>query len=294
MIRSCLAVGLLLAAVVVVGAVPRAEAEPAKPPAGLRLGILSGMFRDVPPELVQAVATPFQQLFKRQTGLDGEIVVVPDHDALAAQLDDKTLQFGVFHGFEWAWARGSYPNLRPLVITTPPGKTLHACLVVPVGSKAAAPADLTEPVAVPLGTKAYCHLYLDRLRAGLPAGACKAETAARGTEEVLDGVATGKTAAAVVDAATLDAYVGNRPGPGARIKVLAKSEPFPPAVVVYRDGGVDAAVVPKVRAGLIKANGTPQGKAFMVLWKLKGFETPTDGYDADLAACLKAYPPSQK
>lgn len=289
MARACGSL-LLTFVAVAVGLTSRAEAE--DEPGTIKLGVLTGMFRDVPPALVQAAATPFQDLFKRQTGLEGEVEMVNDCEALASKMHEKKLQIGVFHGFEWAWVRHRYPDLLPLVVTVP-AKKPQACIVVHTDSKATGPADLTgKCVAVPVGTKAHCDLFIERLVKDLPAGCCTpAKQADSGSDELLDGVAGGKVTAALVDVAALNAYQNNKPGAATQLRVLVKSEPFPATVVAYRKDGVDASTAAKIRSGLVKAHTTSQGKAFLFLWKLKGFEDVPPGFDADLQQVLKSYPP---
>ena len=47
-------------------------------PAGLRIGMVQGMFRDVQPAMVQAMSRPLRDLIQRQTGLTGAVDVAPD------------------------------------------------------------------------------------------------------------------------------------------------------------------------------------------------------------------------
>lgn len=291
MLRAC-AVALVPLAVVGAGVVPRGEAR-AAPPATIKLGLHRAMFRDTSPAMIQVAAAPFRDLLKRQSGLDGQVELVEGYEALAAKLEAKEVQFGVFHGFEWAWVRGRHPDLQALAVTMPPGKRLHAAIVVHQDSPAKTRADLTaDPVAVPAVSKAHCLLYLERLRTTLPEGAARqVDVPDAGTDELLDRVVVGKVAAAVVDGAALDAYRANKPGPAGVLRVLSKSDPFPPAAVVFKRGAVDAATVDKIRSGLVKASTNPHGKAFLFLWHLKGFEEPTANYEADLQQVLKAYPP---
>jgi ABC-type phosphate/phosphonate transport system substrate-binding protein len=286
-------VALLVAPVVLAaGTAQSAQAQPA--PAGtIRLGVLTGMFRDVPPDLIQAASSPFRDLFKRETGLNGEVEVVEDCEILAAKMKDKKIHFGVFHGFEYAWVKDRYPELSPLVVSVPNGRKVQACLVVNVASKAESPSDLKGAcVTVPVGSKAHCHLFIDRLQESLPSGTCcPAGPRELGPEEALDAVAANKCPAVLVDIASLTAYQNNKPGAAGQLKVLARSELFPPAVLLYCKGAVDPTVLAKVRSGLLKVNENPQGKAFLMLWRLKGFEDPPADYNADLERIRKAYPP---
>ena len=56
----------------------------------------------------------------------------PGGDAaqLARAMKEGKLHLGVYHGFEFAWARQANPDLKPLVIAVCHHKQLHAYLVV--------------------------------------------------------------------------------------------------------------------------------------------------------------------
>jgi ABC-type phosphate/phosphonate transport system substrate-binding protein len=275
-------------------AVGLARPVAARPAATLRLGVLGGMFRDVPPPLIHAAATPIRELFKKQTGLDGEVEVVEDHEALAARMQAGKLHVGVFHGFEWAWVRDRHPDLVPMAITIPPRRP-QAVIVVNAKSAALAPGDLKGScVAVPLATKAHCHLFLERLADTIPVGCCAANRMPDvGPEEAMDLVVDGKTPAALLDAAALTAYQNNRPGRGAQLRILAQSDPFPPTIIVYRKDVLGADVAAKIKSGLVRTKDNSQGKAFLLLWKLKGFEEVPAGYETELRAVTARYPAPQ-
>jgi ABC-type phosphate/phosphonate transport system substrate-binding protein len=273
---------------------PAQQPNPNPAPQVVNLGINTGMFRDVSPALIQTVASPFKDTFRKATGLNSAVVLVDSYEDLAEKMQGKTLDFGVFHGFEYAWIKDKYTDILPLAISIPKGNNkIQACLVVNMASKAKAPRDLKgECVTLPEGTKAHCHLFLDRLREDLPPDTCCPIATRKNTsEEVLDEIVGGKAAAALVDGSALTAYENNKPGAGAQLKVLARSDPFPVGVIAYRKGAVPANVLAQVRAGLLDVNKAASGRAFLMLWKLDGFGDPTPKFEADLEKSLKAYPP---
>ncbi|MBY0458479.1 MAG: phosphate/phosphite/phosphonate ABC transporter substrate-binding protein [Gemmataceae bacterium] len=282
---------VLPVAVAVSGGSPAVAADP---PA-MKIGLPESMFSGVPQALVQPAARPFQTMLEKQAGLTGEVVVARDHADLAKQLKDGKLDIAVFHGFEYAWVKQN-PELIPLVVTNPSVK-LQACLVVNTTSKAKGPHELKgEAVAVPGGTKAHCRLYFDQLKTNLPEGCCGvAKLKTTSIEEAIDAVADDTCPAVLVDLATLTTYKKLKPGAGACLKVLDESMAFPAGVVVYRKDGFKPADVQKVRDGLVKCVGTPEGQRLTSLWRLKGFEEPNAAYQAELDKCLKAYPaPKEK
>lgn len=265
-------------------------ANPAPAPAGLKLGLPESMFSGLPPAIVQVGSKPFKDMLEKETGLKGEVVVTKDYADSAAQLRNNKLDVAVFHGVEFAWVK-QHPELVPLILAVPRTE-LRACLVVNAASKAVGPKDLKgNCVAIPAVTKAHCHLYLDRLKETLPvACCCPAKLDGKSVEDALDAVVGGNCECALVDAASLAVYKGLKPGAGDQLKVLAQSEPFPSAVVVYRKDVFNAKAAADLRDGLIKGIDTTQGKRLKDLWKLKGFAEVGPGYQTELDKILKAYP----
>lgn len=278
---------------VAVALVPGARSEAAEP-ASLKIGLPESMFSGLPAAVVAPAARPFQTMFEKQTGLKGEVVIAKDYAELCDHLRGGKLDIAVFHGFEYAWVK-QHPELVPLLVTVP-GNKLQASLVVNKEAKATGPQDLKgNCIAVPPATKAHCRVYLESLQCKFPAGHCGiAKADGKSLEEVLDAIAGGNCEAALVDSAALVAYRKNKPGVGDQLKVLAESEPFPSAVIVYRKDAFDAQTAKKIRDGLIKGISTPQGQLLTSLWRLKGFAELTPGYHAELEKCLKAYPAPKK
>lgn len=275
-------------AVCVVGAPPARAADPGE----LKIGMLSGMFRDQQPKVIQALAKPFRDLMAKHVGYSGDVEVMDDPFALCEKLKENKVQLGVFHGFEFAWAQQKHDDLVPLIVTQPPGGTVQAMLVVKDDAAAKAVADLkATEVLIPRGAKAHSLVFLEKARDGLPADTATPTTKVDQTpEDVLNAVANGTAKAALVDWGALDGYKVLHPGAAKTLRVLAKSEEFPPAVVCYRKGTLTDDQVAKIRDGMTASCKTPTGKMLMTLWNLKGFEAPPKGYQASLDGILKAYP----
>lgn len=277
--------------ILVVGLVSTGAARAGDPPT-LRIGLVQGLFRDIQPAVMGALAKPFQSIMEKQAGVSGDIELVADSHTLARKLDNGQLSLGVMHGFEFAWAKANHPNLTPIVVTQPFGRTLHACVVVNKDCSAEKLADLKGvTLTVPKGLKAHCLLYAESERKGLAADCASiGGTCGKTTEEVLNAVANGELQAALVDAGAYGGYEVLQPGLCKRLKLLCKSDEFPPSVVVYKKGGLDEGTVSRIRSGLVAAHATPQYKPLLMLWNLKGFAEPTAAYHAQLDATLKAYP----
>ncbi len=272
-----------------VTAAARAEDKPA---VNLKMGMLQGMFKDIQPAMVQALSKPFRELVFKQTGFTGDVDLCPDAMTLIEKLKEKKLQIGVFHGHEFAWAQKKCPDLLPIVVTIPPGGKAQSMIVVNQDCKATTVADLAdEPITLPRGTKAYSFVFMDKCRLGLGKTIAKPVTkVGMTTEDLLNAVVLGEVAAALVDASTLDGYQTLQPGAFKQLKILAKSEVFPSAVVAYRKGSISEDDAAKLRKGLATANQNPSGKLLMTLWNLKGLEEPPADYQQKLDAILKAYP----
>ena len=258
----------------------------------IQIGMVQGMFRDVQPAMVQAMARPLRTLIQNQTGLEGEVEIVPDARTLADRMRAGRFQLGVYHGFEFAWVRQDSPDLVPLVVTVPPARILRAVVVVAKTSEAERLADLKhESVLVPRGTKAHCYLFMDAHRQGLADDCAALKTKPAVTsEEALDAVVQGEAAAAIIDASALLGYQKLQPGAYGHLKVLCQSEPFPPTVIAAQRGALPDSTLAGVRQLLTAAHQTPAGKPLMMLWNLKGFEDVPADYGTQLDAVTKAYP----
>jgi ABC-type phosphate/phosphonate transport system substrate-binding protein len=257
----------------------------------IRIGLLKPMFKDVPTALINAAAQPFKQMIQQKTGLAAEMEIVPGYKELAGAIREGKIDVAVFHGFEYAWVKDT-PNLKPLVVAMPNCGCVQACLVVHKDSKARTPACLkNQSVLVPKGTKAHCTMFLDRVRQKLPpADCCPLKANGHSIEEALFEVGGGDADAALVDISALKALETGYPGCFKQIRVLDESKPLPAAVVVYRDGALEAKIVDQLRDGLIDCVNTPAGRTFAMFWQLKGFSEVSPAYEEQVKLSLKAYP----
>jgi ABC-type phosphate/phosphonate transport system substrate-binding protein len=286
--------GALVAAASLPGLAALGAGEPRRGTGQVRIGLVSSLFRDVKPALVQMSLQPFSALVRSQTGLDGRPVVIPDALALGQQLHEDKVQFAVFHGVEFAWAQHKYPDLRPLVIAVNRHRQLRANLVVRHDSPVKAFADLKgKKVALPRGSREHCHLFLERA-ARTCAGAAReffgATVVPDDVEAALDDVIRRKVDAAVVDGVALECYQLLKPGCFAGLKVARPSEVFPAAVVAYRPGALDEATLARFRDGLLKAHQNSRTRELMFLWRLTAFEAIPDDYQQNLTEIRKVYP----
>lgn len=271
---------------------PTAAAEPAGP---VRIGMPASMFRDVKPVVFQALARPFYTIVENQTGLKCELALVSTPDEMREQLDAGKLQFGVFHGFEFAWMKQKSPTLQPLMVAAPQHRPLRGLIVVNQDSPAKTLADLKgKVVALPHGTREYVRLFLERQcrAAGQSPDAYFAQvTNPVNSDTAFHEVVDDKTQAAVVDGGMLQNYTASYSGRAKRLRVLVSSENFPESVVVVRPDSINEDALRRFRQGMSTAHTTPMGRQLMSLWAMAGFQPLPPNYDEQLAACLKSYPP---
>jgi ABC-type phosphate/phosphonate transport system substrate-binding protein len=266
----------------------------------VRIGMVNSLFRDVKPALMQMSLQPFSSLVRSQTGLDGRAVVIDDALTLGQQLHDDKVQFGVFHGVEFAWIHQKYPTLKPLVIAVSGRPVLHALLVVRADSKCGEAANLQgKVVALPRMSREHCRLFLERR-------CCPSDQSPETffgqvstpfcVEAALDNVVDDEAQAAVVDESAFEAYQKNKPGRAAKLKTLLQSEAFPCAVLAYQPGapGVPPSVLQSFRDGLISAKDNPKAQPLLKANRITGFDAVPTDYEQELADILKAYPPPAK
>jgi ABC-type phosphate/phosphonate transport system substrate-binding protein len=286
-----------LVSTVLLGSIGVAGERPARTEA-VRIGLIGTLFRDMPQSTVMAVMQPFGALMESQTGVSGELVPAGDSDNLGQQIADDKIQLGVFHGIEYAWAKAKHPELRPLVIAINKMQHLQSFVVVRDDSNLRRTADLRGKVlALPRGSREHCYLFLEKLckdaKQGIQ-GYFSKITNPTSVEDAMDDVVDGNVQAAVVDNVSIDCFKRRKPGRFAKLRVLASSETFPPAVVAYRPGSLDDATLQRFRDGLMNSSNTVLGKQLLTLWKLTGFEPVPSDFDQLVTDIAKAYPPPSK
>jgi ABC-type phosphate/phosphonate transport system substrate-binding protein len=289
---------LLALAAAVLAALPHDAAGGEAATATVRVGLVGSLFRGTPEPLLQAVVRPFKSLLEVQTGMTGEIVAGGDAADLGRQLKTDGVQLGVFHGFEFAWARVQNPDLKPLLVTVCDPRCSRALLVVRADSKAASPVDLHgQTIAFPLLTREHCRLFLERRcgKPGVPPEKVFREVQTPAdSEDALDAVLDNHAQGAVIDGGSFQAYARLKPARAARLRILVESETFPGAVVAYQAGSMSDVALGRFRDGMIDANKTRRGQQLLQLCRINAFEAVPADFEAAITAILKAYPPPAK
>jgi ABC-type phosphate/phosphonate transport system substrate-binding protein len=288
--------GILLAVCCVLGqsqhSFPAEESAPAR---AVKIGVVNTMFRDTPPSLISLLSRPLKVLMHAQTGVDGDLELAGDPISLAKKLKAHKVQLGVFHGFEFAWARQQCPELKPLVISVAQHRLMHAHLVVRKDSPVRTCGDLKgKVVSLPSISRAHLHLFLERRCPAWGSDPKKFFAEVRrpsDPEDALDDVVDGVIAAAIVEREALDRFQQNKPARLNKLRVLQQSETFPASVIAYYPGGLDEATLKRMREGLISADKSPQSKDLLKMCRITNFEDIPADYEQLLAEIIKAYPP---
>jgi ABC-type phosphate/phosphonate transport system substrate-binding protein len=262
-----------------------------------RVGIAKSAFRDVPHHLLPFAGQPFQDLVRVQTGLDGRVTLDSEWPAVVRDLNDGKLHVGVLQGHEYAWAREKFPDLRPLVCSINRTKEVLAFLLVRHDSEASLAELKGRRLVLATRLKDHARMFLEKRQAEARGGSgfhslAKVDTVHEAIQKVTDGDAD-LTAA---DHAAWNSFQKLHPGQARNLKVLGKSEEFPPAVLVYKKGGLNEAAQKTLREGFLTAHKTTKGARLMGLIRVEKFDVVPAGYEDTVKACLKAYPapPSEK
>lgn len=261
----------------------------------IRIGMPSAMFREVKPAMFTALTKPFYSLVEGQTGLKSELVLIPSPDDMRQQLSDGRLQFGVFHGFEFAWMKIKDPTLQPLMIAAPTHRPMKAFIVVNGTNTAKAVGDLRGKIlALAAGTKEHARVYVDRrcqTEGDAPSKFFEKITSPANAETALHDVYDNKAQAAIVDGAALQCFLDRYPARAKKLKKLDESPSFPLSVVAVRRGAMEPNVLAKFTDGMGKANTTQMGRQLMSLMQMTGFEPVPGDYENQLAEIAKLFPP---
>lgn len=271
-----------------------ARGDEVAPGHSVKIGLPSSLFRDTPAPMVQMVMKPFRSLMESQTGLSGTLIpgILPEE--MGQHLREDKVQLAVYHGFEYAWARQKFPDLKPLMIAVNQQRHLRAYVLVNKESAATALADLKgKNLAMARRTREHCHLFLERrclIRGGAAADFFGRILTPNSADDAIDAVVSSQVGAALVDGVALAMYREAKPGRAERLRVLEQSESFPAAVVVYRSTALDEATLRRFREGMIGAKDNPRGQQLMSLVQITSFEPIPEDYDRMLTDIAKAYP----
>jgi ABC-type phosphate/phosphonate transport system substrate-binding protein len=268
--------------------------EPAAPDP-VRISMVQTLFHDVPTPIVNLLTPPFKSLMKDFTGLNGAPAAGGDAFEIAKNLMEDKTHLGVLHGVEYAWVAAKYPEIKPLMIAVSKHHALKAHLMVRDDCPCGQFIELKgKDLAVPFRAREHLRLFVEkqcRVCAQCdPKSFFTTVTKPSGGEAALDDVLTGKSFAAVVDTISLETYAELKPGCYKRLKAMSESDPFPTAVIVYRQGALSDATLEKFRKGMISANQNPRGRDLMSMWKLSGFEAVPANYEEMCANIMRAYP----
>jgi ABC-type phosphate/phosphonate transport system substrate-binding protein len=184
--------------------------------------------------------------------------------------------------------------LKPLVVVVSHHRQLHAHLVVRKDGPVSSCADLKgKVIAIPVGSREHCHLYLQRRCPGGgidPKNFFSEITTPASSEDALDDVIDGTVQAAIVDRHALDQYQHDKPARCNRLRVLSQSEMFPTGVVAYQEGALDESTLHRFHDGMIGAASTQRGRELLKLCRITAFEEVPADYDQLLGDIARAYP----
>jgi ABC-type phosphate/phosphonate transport system substrate-binding protein len=274
---------------------PALEAAPEVTPNPIRIGMPQAMFRDIKPAMFAALSKPFYSLVEAQTGMKSELALVPSPDDMRQQLNTGQLQFGVFHGFEFAWMKEKDPTLKPIMIAAPAHRPLKAYVVVADNSPARGMNDLRgKRLALANGTREHARIFVDRRcqkEGAPPSKFFDAVTNPNNAETALHEVYDNKVQAAIVDGAALQCFAERYPARAKKLRTVAESQSFPLSVVAIKENSMPSAMLAKFHDGMVNANKNATGRNLMGIMQMTGFEQVPNDYQQQLVEVMKLYPP---
>jgi ABC-type phosphate/phosphonate transport system substrate-binding protein len=288
-------VGLLLAALsVILGGAALIPARATRPEATVQIGMIESLFRGSDTAVMLAQTQPFSELLYSQTGVRGQFTIIPDAHEMAKQLREEKLQLGIMHGIEYAWIKGEYPELQPLLLAYNQTIKLKGYLLVHRDSPLQTVGDLKgKTLAFPKRSLNHCYLFLHKAIGDAghnPAGFFAPTACPANIDAALDAVVDGTADAVVVDGVSYEVFKSRKPGRAAKLRVLKESGLFPTATIVYKPSAANEEMVRKFRDGLTTAHERVLGRQMLTLWRLSNFGHVPQEYSQLLNDVLKEYP----
>src|ERR1043165_7435331 len=147
-----------------IGLLPRGSVNAGGEPKVVRIGIANTFFTDRGKEWVNLATDDFKKVLKDMTGLTGDLITKHGVFEVAEKLHDKQVDFGFWHGHEFAWVQQKYPDLQPLLIAFNKDHEVRAYLIVHKDNSAKTLADLRgKKFGMPAPTKETCRVFVERL-----------------------------------------------------------------------------------------------------------------------------------
>jgi ABC-type phosphate/phosphonate transport system substrate-binding protein len=262
-------------------------------PAVLHIGLVDSLVKDLAPGRRDLIDHDFPALVRDFTGLKSKVFQGGSPFTADKKLAQGQWHLAVLQGVEFAWVQAQDAKLRPLLVAINRQRYLHALLVAKKDSPAKGFADLKGKAVYVQPGREHCRLFADKGAGGNASTVFKV-TPAKNVEMALDDVLRSKLAAAVVDENALELYKQVNPGRFGHLKVLAKSEAFPPMVIAYRQGALGPGTLDKLRTGMLRANDSEKGREAMSSARITAFEPVPADFPKRLQAIAKAYPPPSK
>jgi ABC-type phosphate/phosphonate transport system substrate-binding protein len=260
----------------------------------LRFGMIKSLFRAADEGTVLASTKIFSNLILMQTGVRADFSVVEEPAELARCIDAGELDFGVLHGVEYGWVKERYPQVKPLVIAYNKTWKLRAHVLVRADSPCEGVADLRgKNLLFPRWSLNHVHLYLHKAveeTGSKPDVFFGGITSPHSVETAIDDLVDGAADATIVDGIAYDHYRQQKPVRATRLKVLAESEVFPSAALVYNPQVGPKTAASKLQEGLVTAHERPLTRELLMLWRLSQFSKVPTEYDDFVAGVLKQYP----
>jgi ABC-type phosphate/phosphonate transport system substrate-binding protein len=244
----------------------------------------------------QSALNSLKGFIKDETGLNTEIVHQDSWQELADNMAKGNLHLGVFQGYEFAWAQGKQPELKPLALAFNVHRYPVACVVVNRDNPAMSFADLKgQSLDVPDTSDGYLTVFVTHncKAAGKDLQSFFSKLASsENFEEALDQVVDGALQVTAVSQSALEGYQRRKPGRFNKLKEIARSQPFPPVVVAHYGSVLDEATLKRFQDGVLGATSNEKGQTVLTLFHLTGFETAPEDFGKVVGEVRKVYPPA--
>jgi ABC-type phosphate/phosphonate transport system substrate-binding protein len=169
---------------------------------------------------------------------------------------------------------------------------VQAFLLVRYDNKAAHLGDLKGGrLALPSTSRDHARLFLDKRRTEEMGDARFASTEKTSTvHDAIHQVIEGEADVTVTDQAAWNYFQKLYPGASQNLRILSRSDVFPPTTIAYKKGALTDETVKRFREGLMSAHQSSRVSKVMNLIKVDRFEDVPATFEESLKACLKSYP----
>jgi ABC-type phosphate/phosphonate transport system substrate-binding protein len=215
-------------------------------------------------------------------------------EGLAKLLSEGKLHLAVLPGIEYGWLGDKAKDMTPLAVAYTNDIKIKAVVLAKAEAKGMKLTDLKgKKLALAQRTQHHTQLFLhDAIRqaGSKPEQFFASCCVSPNTDDAIESVLSNDSAAVAVDSGSWEVFQERKPGRAKKLVIIAESNEFPTAVLVYKPGTIPEDQLKILRDGLLAAHQKPFCRQILNFWRISQFVPHTPEYEQVVKKAVKDMP----